>query len=268
MANVHEVLTAAVRDFTERGFVSQEQLDGWMAALRAAIAERVTPRAQQQEWLRWALGAIYTRMVERAGVLRNHPGAERFTLARIAPELRAELDRRILASTNLIKLNRDEAIDKTLRRFAGWASSVPAGGTTQADKGEVKTEVGKALAALPFIERRVLVDQGHKLTAAISATVAEGGGAIAARWFSHWRQSNYDYREDHKERDEKVYVIRNTWAINHGYIKAVDGYTDDITSPGEEVFCRCNYTYLYNLRQVKELLTKKGELALQSAKIS
>ena len=37
------------------------------------------------------------------------------------------------------------------------------------------------------------------------------------------------------------------------------GYLDEITQPGEEVFCRCYVTYLYNLRSIPEdMLTQKG----------
>jgi hypothetical protein len=66
--------------------------------------------------LRAGLGAIYRRLVERGGVARYHPEIARFTIQRITPRLRAEFDRRILASANLIKLNRQQAIDKTLQR--------------------------------------------------------------------------------------------------------------------------------------------------------
>ena len=101
----------------------------------------------------------------------------------------------------------------------------------------------------------------------INEIVAVDNGAIAARWHSHWRQAGYNYRKDHKERDDNVYVIRGSWAHEKGYIKPIHGYTDEITSPGEEVFCRCNYVYLYHLRQVKHLLTKKGEMVVQSSQI-
>ena len=235
-----EVLTAAVNDFIEYGFDSQE--------------------------LTKSLNSAYNRLVIKGGLVNKQ--VTRFTIEKLKPRLRDELDRRIITSVNLIKYNREEAINNTLRRFTGWATSIPVGGTDVVKRTEEKQKIRKSLGKIPFEQRRVIIDQTHKLVANIKEIVAVDSGAIAAKWHSHWRQMNYDYRKDHKERDEKVYVIRNTWAINNGYIKAVDGYTDDITSPGEEVFCRCNYTYLYNLRQVKELLTKKGELALQYAKIS
>jgi hypothetical protein len=37
------------------------------------------------------------------------------------------------------------------------------------------------------------------------------------------------------------------------------GYTDQITKPGEEVFCRCYYRWLYNMRALPPaMLTVKG----------
>jgi hypothetical protein len=89
-----------------------------------------------------------------------------------------------------------------------------------------------------FDERRVLVDQGHKLISAINRTVAEEGNAIAGTWHSHWRQAGYDYREDHKERDDHVYAIRGNWAIKDGLMKVGPaGYSDEITQAAEEPFC-------------------------------
>ena len=192
-------------------------------------------------------------------------GVERFTIERIKPSLRAELDRRILASASLIRLNRDAAIEKTIQRFQGWATSIPKGGSGAVAKRETKDDIRKSLAQLPFEERRVLIDQGHKLTSSISEILATDGGAIAGVWRSHWRQSGYDYRVDHKDRDEKVYTVRDNWAMQAGLMKVGRaGYTDDITKPGEEVFCRCYYSYLYHLRDLPaSMLTAKGRAQLE-----
>jgi len=128
--------------------------------------------------------------------------------------------------------------------------------------------VTKALRSLPFEERRVAIDQGHKMLSSLSATIAEGGNALAGRWFSHWRQLNYDYRPDHKEQDGKVYLIRDSWAHAQGLVKPGEaGYLDEITQAGEEVYCRCAVTYLYALRALPpEMLTKKGHAALAEAR--
>jgi hypothetical protein len=126
----------------------------------------------------------------------------------------------------------------------------------------------RAFTSLPFIERRVIVDQGHKLTASIHEIVAIDGGAIAGIWHSRWREIGYDYREDHKDRDRRIYVIRNNWALKRGLMRlAGREYTDQITQPAEEVFCRCHYEYLYTLRDLPpDMLTTKGREELVAAR--
>jgi hypothetical protein len=42
-----------------------------------------------------------------------------------------------------------------------------------------------------------------------------------------------------------------------------NGYTDAITQPGEEVFCRCFYEYIYALRDMPDdMITAKGKAKL------
>jgi hypothetical protein len=263
--NFDETLAAAVSDLTEHGFTSTERVQFWLDQLRRAAQDAMRPEYEAEDALRRALSAIYKRLVERGQVARFHPGVGRFTLQRVAPHLRAELDRRILAATQLIKLNRTEAVQKTLQRFSGWSTSIPAGGTAAADKRTVKADISKSLKQLPFVERRLHIDQGHKLTASINEVVARGGGAIALIWRSNWWQAGYNYREDHKERDGDVYLIRGCWAQEKGLVKpGKAGYYDKVTAVGEEPFCRCYAIYIYTLRGLPEdMLTKKGQEALQ-----
>lgn len=264
----YETLTAAIDDIAKYGFDSQQRVENWQRLIKEAAERSGRGQAQMEQDLRAALGAVYRKMVERNGVLRFHPGVERFTVERVKPTLRAELDRRILVSADLIRLNRRATVEKTLQRFSGWASSVPAGGSDVVSRGKVKEEVRQGLVGLRFEERRVLVDQGHKLTASINEIVASASNAIAATWHSHWRQANYDYREDHKERDNLTYAIRGSWALERGLINKGDGYIDEITRPGEEVFCRCWYTYVYSLRDLpSSMLTAKGRVALDDTRM-
>jgi hypothetical protein len=256
----YETLTEAVKFFTEHGYEDESSLDLWVARIREAAEDSMTPDSVMQQMLRDSLSAIYKRQIENGSILRMHHGVSAFTLQKVKPKLRAELDRRILASANLITLNREMMVDRTVQRFQGWATSIPVGGTKVADKVEVKTGIRKALAQLPFEERRVLIDQAHKFTAELSNIIAVDGGAIAGKWHSHWRQVGYDYRKDHKERDGKVYALRASWAMDSGFVNKGEGYTDEMTKPGEEVFCRCNMSYLYTLRALpKEMITQKGQ---------
>jgi len=220
------------------GYDSEDRLAHWIELLRLAAQGVSSPPATVPDRLRQGLETIYRRLVDRVGVLRFHPGVARWTVEQMRPELRAALDRRITASASLIRLNRQEAVEATLRRFSGWATSVPAGGSEAPQRQAAKAATKKALAQQRFVERRVEIDQGHKLVASISEIVAVGANAIAVRWNSHWRQAGYDYREDHKERDGHVYAIRDNWAIKRGFMaKGGEPYYDEITGFGVEVYC-------------------------------
>ena len=163
-----------------------------------------------------------------------------------------------------------------MQRFSGWATSIPVqdyvgGGLSASSRSGIVANaqhIQKSAEQVDYEARRVMIDQSHKLIANIDNIIATGNNAIAAEWHSHWRQPGYDYREDHKERDKLVYLIRGNWAQKNGYVKAGRaGYLDEITQPGEEVFCRCYVTYLYNLRSIPEdMLTQKGRKFLESMK--
>lgn len=254
-----------MNDVEQRGFLNQEQITDWERQLAEAARRSFTPEAAMRLMLEKGLIGIYNDMVEKGRILKYHPGVPRFTLERIKPYLRPELDKRIAASLNLIRLNKDSVVSKMQQRFSGWASSIPVGGSDQVKKREVKENVRAGIASLKYEERRVLTDQGHKLVSAINATLASQGQAIAAIWRSHWHQAGYDFREEHKDREveslRRPFLIPDSWAIKEGYIKTnAAKYVNQFTAPAEEPFCRCFYQYQYNIRQMpRDYLTKKGE---------
>jgi len=262
----YKTVTAAVDDLLEHGYDSQARLNVWLERLRAAARNALVPESELARALRSALTLTFKRATGKRAMVRVHPGVAEFTLARIAPRLHAELDRRIAASTDLIKLNRQASIESTLQRFAGWATSVPAGGTEVAKRKVVKETVRRGIAGLPFTERRVVIDQSAKLVASIHEIIATDGGAIAAQW-NHVPEGPpaYDARPDHVARDGKVYLLRKSWATDAGLVKlAGRQYTDEITAPAVEPFCRCSYTFLYTLRDLPgDMLTLKGKTELE-----
>ena len=253
---LNNVLTQAVSDIESHGYDSQNRVDYWIKSI-LAIANQYKD-ADMMDYLKRSLGVKYTRLITKGGVQKSHK-IPTFTIEKVKPACRAELDRRIMASANLIKLNREAAIQKTIQRFSGWATSIPVGGSNAIDKNPLKMELKKPLADLSFVERRVAIDQGHKLVGNINNIVSVEAGAVAAIWRSHWRQAGYDYREDHKELDSKVFVIRNNWAMKAGLMKlGGHQYTDEIPMVGEEVYCRCFYEYIYNIKDLpEEMLTEK-----------
>jgi hypothetical protein len=266
MGSFLKELREAIKFFLEHGYSSEESLIMWTERLRNATENKVDGD-DLWKYASRRLTAAYDLEVMREKALKRHPGISRFTLNYLEPKLRAELDRRIMASADLIKLNRTQAIDKTLQRFSGWATSIPpvsqmsAGLSASSRAGVVETSqnIAKSARQIDFEQRRVMIDQTHKLVANIDNIIATDGGAIAAVWHSHWRQPNYDYREPHKDRDLNVYAIRGNWAQQKGLMRAGPaGYLDEITQPGEEVFCRCYLTYIYNVRSLPdEMKTEK-----------
>jgi hypothetical protein len=238
VGDFNDVLRRAIDEIVEQGYDSSKRIAYWIRRLREAGRLSPTPERALRRMLDESLRAVYARLIERGAALRVHPGVSRYTLVNVAPKLRGELDRRILASAELIRMNRQEAIEKTLRRFAGWATSVPKGGIEAVSRRETGKDLRKAFKQLPFQERRVLIDQRHKLNAALHQIIAMDAGTIAARWVSHWRQAGYDYREDHKDRDGKTYLVRDSWAQRRGLVKVgAAGYSDEVTQPAEEPFC-------------------------------
>lgn len=264
----------AVKFFLRNGYTSRQELEQWQAIIRQAAESETDDNYMSMVSDR--LRKSYDLQVSKAGALERHKGLSRFTLNYMEPKLRSELNRRILASADLIKLNRTAAINKTVQRFSGWATSIPVqdyvgGGLSASSRSGIVANaqhIQKSAEQVDYEARRVMIDQSHKLIANIDNIIATGNNAIAAEWHSHWRQAGYDYREDHKERDKLVYLIRGNWAQKNGYVKAGSaGYLDAITQPGEEVFCRCYVTYLYNLRSIPEdMLTQKGRKFLESMK--
>lgn len=254
---LYETLSEAVNYYIDRGWDSEKSLLSWSNKLRIA-ANRET---NNFDTTRNHLTAIYRRLVIDGGALRDQPidGPSKITLNKIKPDLRKELDKRIFMAADLIKLNRQAAIDKTVQRFQGWVSSIPPGGTSAVDRNAQKQEIKRSLMDQSFINRRVAIDQGHKLASTVTYLLSVQGGAIALKWHSNWRRPGYKYRPDHKERDEVIYLMRDSWALEQGLIKPVHGYYDEITAAGEEVYCSCKALPIYAPQKLPvEFLTEKG----------
>ncbi|WP_320533656.1 hypothetical protein [Robbsia andropogonis] len=262
------ILDEAVGDIRENGFSDIARYQSWIKRLRLAALMDASSAGADSD-IAAALEAALRRATTKTAIMRSHPGVPLYTVQRIEPRFRAELNRRIMASADLIKANKEQGIEKTIQRFAGWASSVPDGGSRVIDVREVKSHISKPLRQQSFEARRLSIDQGHKLISAVNSVIADQTGAIAGKWHSRFRQAGYDYREDHRERDGKIYLIRGSWAHQQGLVKTgAAGYTDQITQAAEEPFCRCSYEYMRNLRDLPpEMLTEKGKAALEAARV-
>jgi hypothetical protein len=263
----YEIVTEAVSDMSKYGYDRQSRLENWVEKLRKAATEEFVSDIELEQTLRKVLGATYHKFVTKQGIKKYHKNVPAFRIDKLKPKLRSELDKRILANTSYIKIKRKKAVEDTLQRFVGWSTAIPAGGTEQTDKNETKRNIQKPLRQCSYEERRVIIDQGHKLVASINDVVAKAEGAIAFKWRSNWRQLNYNYREDHKERDDKIYGIKDSWAHKNGLINRIDGWSDNISAPAEEPMCQCYAVYIYDLDDIPEYgLTEKGRSEMQRLK--
>ena len=257
-----EIVSAAIADMQQHGFDSIDRVNRWQREITYAAEKEAKSNKDIDARLKDHLSRIFASQIINGNALKKHKIA-RWSLENIKPQLRLELDRRIMASAQIIKLNREEMILRTIRRFGGWATSLPMGGSDAIDKREEAGEIKKSLKQLPFLERRVAIDQGFKFKASLDNIIATDGGAIAAIWHSR-HGGGYQNRPDHLARDGKVFVMRDNWAINDGLMK-LDGhqYTDEIEMVGQLPYCSCNYQYLYALRDLPSgMVTEKGRATL------
>ena len=258
MPTPQQILTQAIADIEKHGYDNQARIDKWINALMIAIQNDgvYINDANLRDRLRQALNP---KLANTASKAFKSMGIQKFGKANLSPRLYNELDRRILASASLIKLNRTTAINDTLQRFIGWSTSIPAGGSTVTGKIDLKKDIRKSLDQLNYVERRVVIDQTSKLIANVNNIIATDNGAIAVKWRSHWKQSGYNYREDHKELDGKIFLIRDSWADKAGLVSG-EYYEDLPELLGQAIFCQCFGEYKFKLKELpKELLTKKGE---------
>jgi hypothetical protein len=263
------LLLEALREFATTGYVNEAALQDWLIRLHTALDYELPTDLALRKQLSDVLAKIYQREVTRGGTQKRVPGVTRYTLDRVAPQLRAELDRRIFAGADLIKLNKAAAKQKTLQRFSGWVTSQPRGGTAKPDVRAAAKDIGKSVATLKFEARRVAIDQGHKLSAAVAHVVAHGEGAIAAIWHDRGEfDHGYDARPEHLKRSGTLLLVRDSWAMNDGLVKKGGlKYTDEIEQPAELPFCSCWYEYVTSPRDLPDsIITAKGRMFLQGTK--
>ena len=133
LKSFNETVLAAIADLSIHGFDSIARLNRWQRELQYAAERDSASDAQVDARLKDSLSRIYVQQVDHGAILKRH-NLDAWKLEHLKPSLRGELDRRIMASAQLIKLNRENMIAKTLQRFSGWATSLPMGGSDVVDK--------------------------------------------------------------------------------------------------------------------------------------
>lgn len=194
-------------------------------------------------------------------VLHRRHDIEGYIIAALYFLLRNEKDNRIHFAKRLTDMRREETKETVMRRFEGWASSIPVNREI-INKREILNFIVKPIKELPKREREIVSDQTRKLSSNMDAIVAKEVGAIGYFWHSLFRVPGYNYREEHKhlDLDGKFIILKDSWAYQEGYIKRGNQiYQDDIECPGELPNCKCTAKYVYDLDAVpKECLTIKG----------
>ena len=259
IVDFYRVLAQALAEFRQTGYDSRDRLNHWLGLLRIAANRAMPSMTEAQRNIRTRLGKMFKDATTGTAFKRQHPALSQYALQRVGPKLTPILERRIMASADLIRLHREQSIEKVLQRFSGLVTSIPEGGTRNFDTRKDKAAIGKSLRQMSFEERRVVVDQGHKLIANVQQTIAEDNNALGFVW-RHVHQAGYDARPEHEARDGKFFAIRGNWAIEAGLMKrGPNPYSDEIDMVGVAPFCRCWAVYLYNIRDLPDdCLTQKG----------
>lgn len=250
------LLDRAVDEFREHGFRDMALVTVWLLLLSRQAKESFEPAKKTQDRIKKSLKQRFDSELKK---IKNVPATK---LDLVRPDLNSELNRRIKATEDIITANRETTVDTILRRFQGWATSVPDGGTDAGKLRETVNEIGKPLTKITGDERRVVLDQSNKLAENVKHIVAERSGAIAGLWHSNFREPGYNYREPHKRLDVsgKIFTLGGNWAEEEGLMKpGAAGYMEDIELPGQLPNCKCSYIYLYSLAELPHnMLTKKG----------
>jgi len=257
------LLLEGLKRFASEGPPSDADLMVWMDRLQRALEIEVPTDDESRKLLRTVLEGIYAREVERGGVAKRVPGVERYTVDQVLPALRAELDRRIFAAADLIRINKAQRKAQTLQRFAGWITSVPIGGSAATDLRAAAREIAKPIAQVKFEARRVAIDQGHKMSAAVAHVVAQQNGAIAAIWHDRGQYDRgYDARPEHLKRSGKLFLVRDSWGITEGLIrKGSAPYYEDTEQVATLPYCSCWAEWVTQVQRLpEELLTAKGRM--------
>lgn len=259
--NLQELLAAAIRHFAQHGYLNPAEVEEWSHRIQQA-ADDPAALAAEGERVRRMLEGSFKRAFGKGSIRRAHKNIQPWAADRLIPDARAELERRIYAAIDLIRLNKAEATAKTVQRFKGWVTAVPPGGLPDVAVAPIKKDMSKAAREVRWVARRVAVDQTAKMLSNVNDIVATGAGAIAGRWDATFEIAR-QHRPEHAKRHNLIYVIRDGWADRDGLIKHPHGYVDEHDMPAWLINCRCDYEYLYELDDLPaEMLTPKGREAL------
>lgn len=270
-----------VQDRIDKGILnstSGDLLEEAQGTLRAEIGEYFKKLRRDKE--------IYNKLAVQyrdffQDFQENHKGITKASIKDLKPKMKKELEKRVTLSFNLMKNQENELKQKMASRFLNWVSI---------DSKEVRGNTTSKQSLLNFLDfakengiaedhaKFILKDQTRKMITALDFMVADQNGAIAGVWKNRgdrrvvgnpnglYPTGNLAHG-DHWDRENKVYLFKNSWAVQKGFAKS-DYYYEDLEDGGVGVAigCRCRLEMIYDLRDLPtEFLTKKGKELLEDA---
>jgi hypothetical protein len=218
------------------------------------------------------------------GYKKYHPGVKAYRIEDMKAAYRKEVQNSVDNSIALIKTQNQEFIRKMQDRFRNWAT-IPSNDMRGFSDNPEKVMSYLRNGVLNIPEERkemtnhqrfIVVDQTRKLISNMNAITAKEAGSFAFIWHNR-RDAKVTGRPggknkptpahgDHWEREGKLYLVRDSWAVKKGLVKKVPGveFAEDIEDgrPGIPIACRCYAEYISNIEDVPEqyrdILTASG----------
>ena len=251
-----KLLKEAAKHFTRHGYTSQADINDWRVRLLTAAEQHLDPEGARDK-IRRSLSSAFFKAIGEGRIAKRHGSVHKFTIDRLEPHLRDELERRMFAAQELVDGDKRATLERIHNRFLGLATAGPNPGEAQA----AAQGIGKAARDSKAQERMTAVDQTKKLVAGLDEIIAKDGDSIGGYW-----DATYDiarkHRPEHAARHDRFYVRRGSWADTQGLVRHPDGYMDEWDFPGVLINCQCEYRYVYDLSDCpEEALTAKGRAA-------
>ena len=199
---------------------------------------------------------------------RKHHKMSAYNLKDISPEFRKILEKRVLNSLNAIKIKDKKLLLDLESRFVNFMLDDKE--KTMRNLQE-NLKVNETLKHSKHYVRNILRDQTQRMNDDIDYINGKLNGAVGLIW--HTQNDNRvvgnpsglypkgnELHNNHYKRDNVFFALRDSYATQQGLLKAeVFESLEDISKIGRAINCRCDYEYLYDLRDVPSMyLSKKG----------
>jgi hypothetical protein len=156
----------------------------------------------------------------------------------------------------------DEQFSELQALLEQLIEQVPIGGTKdRAITGQV-SEIKEEIRQLAKWDKLFNIYKAESFPSEVEYLFALEGKPIAAIWRYSEADEQGEYRKtySHKERDGRVYVVRDNWALAKGLMTAEPyGYIDEVSHPNQEIGCMCSLQWLYAISDLPtNMVTEKG----------